>query len=195
MKKTFLSLILISIFSVTIFFLLSNFLEQYDLTDAESLQFHVSVVAIAIASISASFPIFSYWNKSEAFILSQKPQLLVQVLNTKGDYNLTIFRYENFTTNAFEDLTLIINVTTLSKEISLSDLFSKEMYMSGRDSRERKFYSIKELKDRNFDLTKEMLAGNEIRLNVKYSFTFLGEKQLILSQQYKWVDKQGWNLL
>lgn len=195
MKKIHLpiTLSLIVIF-LSILFLSVNLSGDLDLTDSERLQFIINVFAACAAVISAIFVIWSYIFTNEAFRLSQKPQLLVQLTNDQNNFSQTIFRYINVTRNAFDDLAFTIEVKTPSKRVDMSDLFTRKMYMAGRDDRTRRFNSDTELKNRDIDLARETSAGNEVRLTIKYTFTFLGEQQSVLAQEYKWIDKQGWNL-
>lgn len=177
--------------------------DHVSLTDYEKVQ---SLLTLSIASagiISAIFVLYSYIQTNLAFISSQRPSLLVQVQslhvknpNDPNELNPhTRINYANITNNSFFDLTFHIKVYTDYKSVNLSDLFRKNMNMPGKDTRQRNFDTIYELDAKGFDIVHEAQQGNLTKLEIAYSYTFLGNVERVLSQEYKWNDnRKEWEI-
>ena len=173
------------------------------LTNAELVENLILLATAAGAFVSTTFVVWSYVQTHSAFVLSQKPALLLFVNNLKVQrspanpeiVHMTQVAYRNTTLNSFYDLTLKLSVTVSNRTIDLSDLFTPRMYMAGRDERQRQFVTVDELSSRGLDLNAVAERGNEAILSLRYEFTFLGHVEVITVQYYKWErDKQLWSL-
>lgn len=146
------------------------------------------------AFVSAAYVISSYMHTNRAFILSQKPHLLLFVsqkeLPRSQDDNemvhMTFINYVNNSDNPFYDLSLSVKVSTPNTTVNLDDLFTQNMYMAARDSRERNFATVDELKKRGFDLNSAAEQNQEIVLSLAYKFTFNKKVEEIKVQEYIW---------
>jgi len=108
--------------------------ECFILSDADIISNLILISTSLGAFISATFVIWSYIHTNEAFILSQKPALLLYVNNLKvkrSDNNLeslhmTQIAYKNTTNNTFYDLTIKVILNIASRTLDLSDLFTEQ---------------------------------------------------------------------
>ncbi|MFH1518942.1 MAG: hypothetical protein ABIE75_00015 [Candidatus Omnitrophota bacterium] len=160
----------------------------------------IQVWACIAAFISATFVIYSYWITNQAFFLSQKPRLKVAIVDTypidestKEKVHYTRINYANVSDNAFEDLTIKINLIYNNTTFSLV-LFDEKMYMAPRDVRDRYFPTKKDLKEKYaFSLEEAEKTGKEILLTTECEYTFCGKKEVVKMQKYIWeTDKQRW---
>lgn len=200
MRKTNILITLSAIvFVLLIIFLQFVFSNKVELNDSEKLQLTIDSFIACAAIISAIIVVWSYLNTNKVLILSKKPDLLVQALNINVpnyQHKWTRLSYRNTTNNTFEDLTFLLSVETSARKVSLDDLFRKNMHMPGSDLRERNFDPVDELNSRGFDLIQEVSSGNEVRFIIKYTFTYLGERNSVLAQEYKWSNRiKGWEIL
>ena len=163
----------------------------------------IQMWACIAAVISATFVIYSYWITNQAFALSQKPRLRVAVVDvyptdtkTGQKVHCTRINYENVSDNAFEDLTIKINLICDGKNINLENLFEPKMYMAPRDSRDRYFSTKNDIQEKSgFDFGEAETKNKEIVLSVAHEFTFCGKKEFIRMQNYIWEkDKQRWSI-
>lgn len=163
----------------------------------------ISIFACSGALISATLVIFSYIHTNFAFILSQKPHLLVQVTtqkvvegNTNNMFPLTVVHYVNTTSNPFMDLSFDIKVTAGNRTVDLSDLFTKKMFMAAHDSRDRRFNTLEELGKRGLDINNEVRTGHQVVLKIIYSHTFNQKMEYIKIQEYFWnCNIQQWEIV
>lgn len=204
MKKSDIPLILSSIIIILSCLIgLYIFSDRVSLTDYEKLQSLLTLIIASAGIVSVIVVLYSYIQTNLAFISNQRPSLLVQVqsLHVKNPNNPnelnphTRINYANTTNNSFFDLTFHIKVHTDYKSVNLSDLFRKNMNMPGKDTRQRNFNTIYELDAKGFDIVHETQQGNLIKLEIAYSYTFLGNVEKILSQEYKWNDnRKEWEI-
>lgn len=163
-------------------------------SNSDKMQNLINLFLACFASISAIYVVYSYVQTNSAFILSQRPSLLVQVEslhiqnpnNSNSSLPRTRIHYKNTTNNSFDDLSFNITVYTSSRTVDISDLFRREMKMPGFDTRQRTFDPIYELNSRGFNIIQEASQGNEVKLKISYTFTFLNKKEKIEAQEYKW---------
>lgn len=162
----------------------------------------IQMWACIIAFISATFVIYSYWITNQSFLLSQKPRLKVAIVDkypideiTKEKVHYTRINYANVSDNAFEDLTIKINLIYNNTSFSLV-LFDEKMYVAPRDVRDRYFPTKKDLKEKYaFSLKEAEKTGKEILLTTEYEYTFSGKKEVVEMQKYIWeTDKQRWSI-
>jgi hypothetical protein len=150
------------------------------------------------AFISVAYVIPSYLQTNWAFILSQKPALLLQAIdNLSTSEHFTRIHYENCSNNPFYDLSIFVKVTTSHTKVDLSDLFTKNMYMAPHDSRDRMFSTVNELKKRGFDLISSAQQNQEIILSIAYEFTYNRKTEVINVQEYFWDtsnQKPSWTI-
>ena len=180
------------------------------LNDFELITSLLAIFACASGLIAAVFVAYSYVYTNYAFILSQRPSLLIWVKsehravspqdNTVVPNNtvvpITFIYYQNTTGNSFYDLTLIVKVQAGNRITDISDLFKPNMYMAGHDSRNRWFDTIKLLKERRVDINSETAAGNSVTLSIGYSHTFNRKLETIAVQEYKWNPQiQHWEIV
>lgn len=173
------------------------------LTDAEIVSNLILISASVGAFISATFVIWSYLHTNEAFILSQKPALLIFIKNLnvkRSDDNpeivhMTQISYKNTTNNTFYDLTIKVIVKIANRTIDLSDLFTEKMYMAGYDERQRQFITVDILNERGVNLLDLTNNGHEALLTLSYQFNFNNKLENIEVQKYRWeTDKRVWSL-
>lgn len=144
------------------------------------------------ASVSAIFAIYAYLRANEAFIESQRPQLLIQVVAGSPK---TVLHYRNPTGNRFADLSLSIEISARNRSIDLSDLFGPPKPVPGLDDRRLQFETVKELRERGLDLESAVASGSEIVLRTKYTYTFNGEKNTDPGPEYRWeTESRGWSI-
>jgi len=171
------------------------------LTDGELINSLIAIFACLGALISVTFVIYSYMMTNYAFVLSQKPFLLIQVVNEKVAIEdsrtvpRTVIHYENITKNTFFDLTMNIRVCVFDKEIDISDLFTLNMYMAGGDKRDRRFKPIELLSEHGVDINAETHAGNPVILKIGYRYTFNKKIETFEVQEYEWkASTQTWDI-
>ncbi len=195
------SVLILVAWGATSWFLFSS--DQIELTKAQLVEYLILLAATSGAFISATFVVWSYLQTNQAFVLSQKPALLLFVNNLKLPRSLTNqevvhvtqVAYHNTTGNSFYDLTIRLAVTIANRTVDLSDLFTPHMYMAGRDQRQRQFVTTDELGPRGLDLNAMTERGNEAILSLSYAFTFLGRSEVVRVQDYRWErDKQCWSV-
>ena len=147
--------------------------------------------------ISVIFVIYSYIQTNRAFVLSQKPHLLLIVFDrTNKDtppVHRTQIHYENKSNNPFYDLNISVEVSTQNTTVDLSDLFSPNMYMAVGDKRDWTFGTKKQLLQRGFDLDAAVKANKTIILLLEYSFSFNNKKEIIKVQEYIWKNN-AWSI-
>lgn len=147
--------------------------------------------------ISVIFVIYSYIQTNRAFVLSQKPHLLLMVLdrtnNATPPAHRTQIHYENKSNNPFYDLNISVKLSTQNTTVDLSDLFSPNMYMAVGDTRDWTFDTKKQLLQRGFDLDAAVRANKIIILLLEYSFSFNNKKEIIKVQEYIWKNN-GWQI-
>jgi len=148
---------------------------------------NVIQIWICVASfVSVTFIIASYIHTNNAFLISQKPYLLLQVINGNMNNNhVTIIRYHNPSSNPFYDLSLFVKVYTSDQTIDLGYLFLSKMYMASYDERTRNFFTFETLTKHDFDIDHVISQKQEIILSLSYGFTFNNEKITIHVQEYK----------
>ena len=167
-----------------------------NLTGNDKIRHWLSLWALMVASVSAVFVISSYQQTNKAFILSQKPSLLIQMRNGADiglHEDLTQIYYENTSDAAFEDLNIKLTIITSTTTIDFSDLFSNNnMYMASKGYRELLFKTKEEFLKEGINL--DEVDG--VILNVGYEFHFLGKLIPIDAQEYKWKKEENrWNIL
>ncbi len=169
------------------------YIKSGNLTSSEKIGHWISLWGLVAAFISATFVISSYWQTNKAFVESQKPTLLIGVI---AGNPTTEIHYVNITGNAFEDLTISMNIKIKERVIKLNNLFKENMYMAARDSHIYPFNTKDILSKHGIDLEKEFGENNDIILDVSYSFTFLGKFIKIDVQEYR-LDPTTrlWNIL
>ena len=179
------------------------FYGKLSLTDHERIQSLLNVFISFGGIISAIIIVYSYIQTNAAFILSQKPSLLVQVVslhlqnaqNPQTKYPRTIILYRETKNNYFEDLTFRITVSTDYKTVDISDLFRPKMKMPGLDSRQRTFDPIGDIRQKGLDIVKESDSGNSVKLKIIYEFTFMNSTYKYEAQEYKWNNSiQEWEI-
>lgn len=174
--------------------------DYFNLTDIEKIKLFLNLLVTLTGTISAIFVVFSYIQTNSAFVLSQKPLLLIQIENYHIDKNdkkepMTIINYQNITNNSFEDLTFEILVKTDNRVADISELFREEMHMPGYDKRQRTFDPVKVIKNKGIDIIQTSFQGTSIILEIYYSYTFLDTKEEILAQKYKWNNlRKEWSI-
>ena len=167
-------------------------------TIASGIVSNIIQIWICVAAlISAIFIIYSYIQTNLAFVLSQKPHLLLIVLErtNKGTppAHLTQIHYENKSNNPFYDLNISVKISTQNTTVDLSDIFSPNMYMAVGDKRDWTFDTKKQLLQRGFDIDATVRANKTIILLLEYSFSFNNKKEIIKVQEYIW-KKNGWSI-
>lgn len=162
------------------------------------LQFLISLSTL----ISLAVVIHNADITNRTFILTQKPSLLLQVIDEKiKDQNsndlihMTKIHYENNSSNPFYDLTIMTKVYTPDLTVDLSNLFKPKMYMASKDARDWRFNTAAELIKRGFDLSAAIKAGKKIKLSLEYTYSFLNKIETIHIQEYIWNEKRaGWDI-
>ena len=146
------------------------------LTNAEMVNSLIAIFACLGALISATFVIYSYLMTNYAFIQSQKPYLLIQVVKGRdvieGNRTVptTVIHYTNITDNY---VTMDLRVSVLYKEIDISDLFTPNIYMAARDKRNRTFKPIELLLNKcGININAKAQADNPVILKVGYKYSF-----------------------
>ena len=177
--------------------------ECFTLSDTDIISNLILIFASLGAFISATFVIWSYIHTNAAFILSQKPALLLFVnnLNVKRSednpelVHMTQITYKNTTNNTFYDLTVKVILNIANRTLDLSDLFTENMYMAGFDQRKRQFVTVDVLGERGVNLFELTGNGHEALLTLSYQFTFNGSLEKFEVQKYRWeTDKGLWSL-
>ena len=161
----------------------------------------IAIFACLGGGISATFVICSYIHTNFAFVLSQKPSLLIQVTSVHKESQppsiipITIIHYENTTANEFTDLTLNITIRVANREVDISELFRPKMFMAAHDRRDRRFETLSLLSQRGIDVNSETRAGNPVELTTGYSYTFNKIIEKRNGPEYKWnADIQHWEI-
>ncbi|CAH8189376.1 hypothetical protein C4G60_RS06455 [Vibrio parahaemolyticus] len=158
---------------------------------------YITIVATLGALISAAFVVFTYIHTSAAYVESQRPHLLTFMQNSFNQHNqpMSTLQYHNVTQNRFNDLTIDIKVMAANRTYSLSELFRSNMAMIGYDQRQRTFDPIQELNNLGLNLQQVAGQGNEVSLEVSYSYTFNGVKDSVLAQMYRWnLARNEWEI-
>ena len=177
--------------------------ETLTLNDAELVSSIISILACLGAFVSATFLVYSYVQTYKTFVENRRPQLLVWVKNLKAKNSnnpntlipLTRIHYRNITANKFFDLTIAVTVKAENRTIDLSDLFRANMTMIGLDTRKRTFNQNQMLKKQGMDIEKIAKEGNEVILNISYSYTFNKIKDIVDAQRYRWnAERRVWEI-
>ncbi|MBS4539808.1 hypothetical protein GOQ27_15140 [Clostridium sp. D2Q-11] len=172
--------------------------DNYNLISNKA-NFIFNIIIATTAIISSIFVISSYIETNNAFILSQKPYLLIQLENRHNVYTkepVTRIAYTNISNNSFEDLSINITIHSDDKKINCNDLFNRNMYMASRDSRIRDFEVLNISLNKGFDINNITNQGKSVKLKVSYEFTFLNRLNKINVQEYEWsFEKQLWEIL
>ncbi|MBS9995441.1 hypothetical protein J4H55_23500 [Vibrio alginolyticus] len=159
---------------------------------------YIAIVATLGALVSAAFVVFTYIATSNAFVEAQRPHLLAMMHNifTQQNQPMSTLEYRNVTQNRFNDLTIDIKVLAANRTYSLSELFRPNMTMIGYDQRQRTFDPIQELNNLGLNLLQVAGQGNEVSLEVSYSYTFNGCKEHVLAQMYRWnLARNEWEIV
>lgn len=154
------------------------------------------------AFISVVFVLSSYIQTNRAFVISNKPFLLLFVNNEYMEENCksthnTVIHYNNNSSNPFYDLSISVVLVSNGISIDLSELFTEEMYMSPGDCRFRRFKTLEELNKRGFDLASESKAKKPIILSLSYRHTYCNKTEIIKVQDYIWdinLEKPQWSI-
>ncbi len=116
--------------------------------------------------------------------------------NSQDTVPVTRLHYQNFTNNRFGDLTIKINVEAQNQIFDLSYLFTPNMVMVGQDRRNRTFKILDELNKKGLDLISCANQGNEVILNLAYSYTFNNFKDEVTLQGYRWnPEREIWDII
>lgn len=174
-----------------------------NLANPQKVNSSIAIFACLGAFISATFVVYSYLHTNKSFIESQRPHLLIQVENLKAKENnqsetlipMTRIHYRNITNNRFLDLTIGVKVSAENREIDLSDLFRPNMTMIGLDSRQRTFAPISLLNERGLNIRAVARKGNEVKLNLTYTYTFNKKREIVEAQLYRWdAEREEWSI-
>lgn len=187
MKNTTPIIVAVIIFSITASFL-CFLLSQESLSIEFKITQIIQTLTVAGALISAIFVISSYLITNQAFILSQKPFLLLGV-----DLDGRIF-YQNHSNNPFYNLKINVIAKIGNSKFKVGKkLFKKTMYMSAFDKRYTPpiQYMLKEHYNIDFN---SLIENTEAKIFLSYSFTFLNKVEKIDVQSYVWKRENGWNI-
>ncbi|KJQ86340.1 MULTISPECIES: hypothetical protein [unclassified Vibrio] len=167
------------------------------LSQKDKISAYIAIVATLGALVSAAFVVFTYIATSNAYVEAQRPHLLALMHNgfTPQAQPMSTLEYRNVTQNRFNDLTIDIKVLAANRTYSLSELFRANMTMIGYDQRQRTFDPIQELNNLGLNLLQVAGQGNEVSLEVSYSYTFNGCKEYVLAQVYRWnLARNEWEI-
>ena len=173
------------------------------LDDAQLVSSLIALFACLGALISATFVVYSYIQTNRAFLLGQKPFLLIQVKSehlqpnpqTQGVVPFTFIDYTNTSQNEFNDLTLFVKLRVANRDVDISDLFKPKMFMAAHDQRHRRFETLSFLSERGIDINNETASGNQVILSTHYTFTFNNKLEERKGPEYKWNGQiQHWEL-
>ena len=173
------------------------------LTDHEKIQNLIALVLGATGVVSATYIVYSYVQTNWAFVLSQKPTLLVQVESSFAtdqqspqiQHPLTRIHYRDTSPNSFNNLTFDMQVRKDRKSVNISDLFKKKMRLPAHDTRQRTFRTVEELSRKGLEIEKEAASGNSVFLVIQYSYTFDRRIENVIAQEYRWnQDLRQWQI-
>lgn len=196
--------IIISLIVLSVAGVFGLYISKYiELSNNEKLQNIFCLIAASSGIIATTFVLYSYIQTNSAFVDSQRPSLLVQVDSPHMTdparpaflRPFTRIHYKNVTGNTFADLSFNIRVFTNDKSVDISDLFRPTMNMPAYDTRQRNFDTIDELQKKGINILEEARPDNKIKLEISYSYTYMGKKEKILAQIYEWdIAKRIWNI-
>lgn len=199
--------IVITIFIVILSILASSWVilsTTLQLNHAELINSLIAIFACMGGLISATFIVYSYIQTNKAFIHSQRPFLLIQVVckdlapnpQSQTLVPYTFIHYINTSGNEFNDLTMVIKIRVGGREMDISDLFTPKMFMAARDRRHRKFDTLSFLSQRGIDINSEAIAGNPVILSTGYKFSFSNKPEVRKGPEYKWNPQiQHWEIV
>jgi len=172
------------------------------LTDAQLVQSEIALFGLLGAAVSATFVVYEYLQTSRAFVESQRPQLLIQVLNGYEQASpdarrvpVSEFHYKNITANRFINLTLHIALDLNGTSVDLSDLFPQGMVMVGLDARQKTFKPFQLLAEHGIAMEAAVTAGKESILSISYSYSYNGRLETLHVQKYVWDNATlGWQI-
>jgi hypothetical protein len=165
----------------------------FALSDAELVQSEIALFAMLGAFIAAIFVVYEYQQSTQAFIESQRPQLLFQLFNRfqeapglKEPVPLTEIQYKNITPNRFTKLSFSLIVSALGKEVDISDLLPSNMTVAGFDQRVKWFEPVRFVNEHGIFLNLTIKREPAPLLRIAYSHLFLGKPEHVELQSYRW---------
>ena len=166
---------------------------NFVMNDAELVSNLISLFVCLGTLISATFIVYSYMQTNKAFMLSQKPFLLIQVVSEHLQPDpqaqpipFTIIHYTNTSQNEFVDLTIFVKIHVSNRVVDISDLFRTKMFMAAHDQRNRRFETLSFLSTRGLDINAETASGNQVILSTHYTFNFSNKLEMRQGPEYKW---------
>lgn len=161
----------------------------------------VYIVTALGGLVSAVFVIYGYFVNLEVFKESQKPKILLQVVNQRANLtgtgenvHMTVVHYVNSSSNECRGLSLELSLIKDNEIIEIPRLFPKEMNMGPHDGRTRDFPTLVYLK--NNGIPNAVVDNLEkYRLRASYSYSIMGEK-INSYYDYEWDrNKQWWGIV
>lgn len=161
----------------------------------------VYIVTALGGLVSAVFIIYGYFVNLEVFKESQKPKILLQVVNQRANLmetgenvHITVVHYMNLSSNECRGLSLKLSLIKDNEIIEIPRLFQKEINIGPNDRRTRDFPTLVYLKNNGIP---NSVADNleKYRLRAAYSYSIMGEK-INSYYDYEWdKSNQQWGIV
>jgi hypothetical protein len=133
-----------------------------------------------------------------AYSQSTRPSALFWVDNEFDGAGAPVTRinYRNASNNDVDRMRAKIRVFTNEESVDLSDLLPTDLLLPAGDSRNRRFPLYNKTAERGFDMRAKADAGEEIKMEIGYSYVHGGKRISIpVQQRYVWVPaNQRWDL-
>ncbi|WGS63653.1 hypothetical protein [Vibrio lentus] len=166
---------------VLVSFLSALWINGQSLDINQKLTLFVYIATACGALISAIFVVYGYLVSLSVFKESQKPKMLIQVLNSQckvnGNQNFehqTVIRYANLSNNECRSLKLKAELLNDKESIIIDRLFSPETNLCPGDDRQRSFPTTTYFRKNNIPLA--ILENlQDYKLKVSYEYRLMNE--------------------
>ncbi|TMP75108.1 hypothetical protein [Pseudoalteromonas sp. S1608] len=176
---------------ILVSFLSALWINCQSLTINEKLTLFVYIATACGGLISATFVVYGYFINLSVFKESQKPKLLLQVLNSQCLVNgsqetehQTIIRYANLSANECRSLKLRVELFNDQESLNIDRLFSSETNLCPGDDRNRSFPTKTYLKENGIPSAVLKNLQN-YKLKVSYQYVLMNETTSS-TYIYKW---------
>jgi len=201
--RTIVFYIIIGVFVIIpiLFGLYIHFCTSIELSNRFSI--YILLSTTALTGISVILWLMNFYILRSNYLSDVEPSLLIQVPSKFRDeknniitpeIGFTQIHYKNTSTKTFTDLRIYCLIIIDGNKYDFSNLFHFPMYLASKDSRNREFNFIEELKKRSFN--KILSKKNNVFLDISFSFSFLGIKKNYPIQKYKYIfNKRVWEII
>ncbi|KAA0011187.1 hypothetical protein F0A17_13765 [Billgrantia pellis] len=155
---------------------------RYQLDSAERVNAYLTLFLVASALTGSIFLIFQHWLMRLQLAQSNMPRLFIAVLPHRdnqlpGSIHRTGIKYINLTHNDFEDLEIsLYGSVNNNKPEKFLRICKKKGFVQGKDERDINITTGELFKDIGINAERVMPDETQVRIQAKYSYTFMKKK-------------------